>query len=418
MPKTELIDSQVSVKQCTRAVHALHAYASKKQKDQEENELLTNEQYVWLQIAVKQMHPEKKIKPFRIPLKHALVDPRVSPVCLITKDPQREYKDLLESHKIKFISRVVGIEKLKGKFKSYEARRMLLKENGMFLADERVIPLLPGLLGKKWFDAKKQPIPVCMTRKDLKGELERAIESSYMHQNRGTCTSVKIGLLSHTPEKIIDNLKSSLPAIVKNIKDGWDNIQSLNIKTNSSVSLPIWTCELGVAKGGRWDGMVKSDDASIAGESEEGSDADEANMDSEEQVPAVLAGKGKGGKKPLNENVEKPVTTKDMKRKRSVEGGVKKKAKIVKDGLTKSAGASDGGSDSNEASMNLGEHVPAVAGKGKRPLNEDVQKPVTPKDVKQKRSAEGGAKKKAKIVNGGLTKSAKGELIGKKPGRP
>jgi len=86
---------------------------------------------------------------------HALVDPRVSPVCLITKDPQREYKDLLESHKIKFISRVVGIEKLKGKFKSYEARRMLLKENGMFLADERVIPLLPGLLGKKWFDAKK-----------------------------------------------------------------------------------------------------------------------------------------------------------------------------------------------------------------------------------------------------------------------
>jgi len=111
--------------------------------------------------------------------------------------------------------------------------------------------------------------------------------------------SVKIGLLSHTPEKIIDNLKSSLPAIVKNIKDGWDNIQSLSIKTNSSVSLPIWTCELGDAKGGRWDGMVKSDDASIAGESEEGSDADEANMDSEEQVPAVLAGKGKGGAQSL-----------------------------------------------------------------------------------------------------------------------
>lgn len=98
------------------------------------------------------------------PLKHALVDPRVSPVCLITKDPQREYKDLLESHKIKFISRVVGIEKLKGKFKSYEARRMLLKENGMFLADERVIPLLPGLLGKKWFDAKKYDSPTLFYR--------------------------------------------------------------------------------------------------------------------------------------------------------------------------------------------------------------------------------------------------------------
>jgi len=50
---------------------------------------------------------------------------------------------------------VVGIQKLRGKFKPFEARRMLLKENGLFLADERVVPLLPALLGKKWFQAKK-----------------------------------------------------------------------------------------------------------------------------------------------------------------------------------------------------------------------------------------------------------------------
>ena len=86
---------------------------------------------------------------------HPLIDPRTSPICLLTKDPQREYKDLLEKHNIKFISRVIGLEKLKGKFHPYEARRMLLKENGMFLADERIIPLLPKLLGAKWFQAKK-----------------------------------------------------------------------------------------------------------------------------------------------------------------------------------------------------------------------------------------------------------------------
>jgi hypothetical protein len=49
----------------------------------------------------------------------------------------------------------VGIAKLKGKFKAFEARRLLLKENGLFLADDRVIPLLPKLLGSKWFEAKK-----------------------------------------------------------------------------------------------------------------------------------------------------------------------------------------------------------------------------------------------------------------------
>jgi ribosome biogenesis protein UTP30 len=86
---------------------------------------------------------------------HPLIDPRTTGVCLITKDPQREYKDLLESHGIKFITRVVGVKKLKGKFKPYEARRLLLKDHGMFLADERVVPLLPALLGRKWFEAKK-----------------------------------------------------------------------------------------------------------------------------------------------------------------------------------------------------------------------------------------------------------------------
>lgn len=89
------------------------------------------------------------------PVVHPLFDPRTSPVCLITKDPQREYKDLLESHGVKFISRVVGLGKLKGKFMPYEARNILLKENGLFLADERIMPLLPKLLGTKWFQAKK-----------------------------------------------------------------------------------------------------------------------------------------------------------------------------------------------------------------------------------------------------------------------
>jgi ribosome biogenesis protein UTP30 len=128
------------------------------------------------------------------PLSHPLID------------PQQEYKDLLESNNIKFISRVVGVRKLKGKLKPYEARRMLLKENGLFLADDRIIPLLPKLLGKAFFNAKKyvgrsttvtlsltynpsrQPIPVCLTRKDLKGELERAVSSTYFHQNQGTCS--------------------------------------------------------------------------------------------------------------------------------------------------------------------------------------------------------------------------------------
>ncbi|KAH9066135.1 ribosomal protein L1p/L10e family-domain-containing protein, partial [Lactarius deliciosus] len=191
---------------------------------------------IWLQISVKRVHAEAKLKPRRIPIKYPLVDPR---------DSAREYKDLLEHAGVKFVNRVVGIDKLKGKFKPFEARRALLRENALFLADDRVIPLLPRLLGKIFFTQKstRQPIPVSLSRKDLKGELERAISSTYMHQNRGTCTSVKIGTLSLSPAQVLANLQTALPAVVAVVRGGWDNVQSLSIKSSKS-SLPIWSCKL------------------------------------------------------------------------------------------------------------------------------------------------------------------------------
>ncbi|KAI5122816.1 hypothetical protein M0805_000158 [Coniferiporia weirii] len=294
MAKGELIDSRVPLTQCKKAVTALVSHATKAAKQSEENELLPEkEENVWLVLSVKRTTPEKKLKPFRIPLAHPIVDPRTTPVCLITKDPQREYKDLLESHNIKFISRVVGVTKLKGKFKPFEARRMLMKENGLFLADERVVPLLPKLLGKIFFDAKKQPIPVSLVKKDLKGELEQAVSSTYMHQNRGTCTSVKIGTISQSHAHILNNLKTALPAIVKRIEGGWDNIQSFHIKTNSSISLPIWSCKLGQGDGARW-----AEAKAVDVEDEEARTGEDKESETEEaEVPKQIVTKTKKERK-------------------------------------------------------------------------------------------------------------------------
>ncbi|KZV70387.1 ribosomal protein L1 [Peniophora sp. CONT] len=301
MAGSDLIDERVSIKQCKKAVDALLAHASKKQAEAEESSLLGGkEQHIWLQVAVKKMHPEHKLKPFKIPVKYPLVDPRVTPICLITKDPQREYKDLLDSHDIKFINRVVGITKLKGKFKPYEARRMLLQENGLFLADERVVTLLPGLLGKKFFDAKKQPIPVNLTRKDLKGELERAISSTYMHQNQGTCTSIKIATLTHTPAQVLANLQTALPSIAKATKGGWENIQSLNIKTSNSTALPIWTVELGEQ---RW----------VTGEEKDEDMAEIEEIEAEKEEGVVEKVGKKGKKRTAEEVVEEGTPAKKVK---------------------------------------------------------------------------------------------------------
>ena len=86
--------------------------------------------------------------------------------------------------------------------------------------------------------------------------------------------AVRIGTLSQNPSQVLDNLKTALPAITQHIKDGWDNIQSLYIKTNSSVSLPIWTCRLDDSKEGRWDGLTAEIESDEGGATDEEAETD------------------------------------------------------------------------------------------------------------------------------------------------
>ncbi len=50
---------------------------------------------------------------------------------------------------------MIGVTKLRQKYKPHEAKRQLCAGYDWFLADERVVPLLPKLLGKSFFDKKK-----------------------------------------------------------------------------------------------------------------------------------------------------------------------------------------------------------------------------------------------------------------------
>ncbi|KAJ7166451.1 ribosomal protein L1p/L10e family-domain-containing protein [Mycena crocata] len=409
MAKDDLIDAHVSLKQCKLAVEALHAHTTKLAEKRQETELLAGkEQNIWLNVTVKKIASAHKFKPVKVPIVHPLVDPRSSSVCLITKDPQRQYKDLLTENNIKFISRVVGITKLKGKFKPFEARRMLLKENGLFLADERVIPLLPKLLGVKWFEAKKQPIPVCLTRKDLKGELERAIASTYMNQNQGTCTAIKISTVSHKPSQVLENLQVALPVIIQNIKGGWDNVQSLLLKTNSSAGLPIWSCDLGAGEGGRWSGLVApaddetseldaDDEMDVVVEKSTSKGKKRAVAEEEAEEPKKKA-KGANGKALAGKAASSPgkhgdavpgdsdAPSKSKKRKASL-GTDAIPAPPVSAVKSKDSAARKSKASVSEPAKVTADAVPAKDKKKTKSHTEDVPEDVTPKKAKADKSS-------------------------------
>ncbi|WWC67471.1 uncharacterized protein I206_101379 [Kwoniella pini CBS 10737] len=252
LPKT------FSENQAKKAIEALLNHYEKVKNQKEQEELIPKEENVWLVVNTKKGSTKRGLMPIKIQLPNPpLPPPPTTSICLISKSPQREYKDLLIKHNIKFISRVVGIEKLKGKFKPFEPRRELMRDHELFLCDERVLTLMPGLLGKMFFETKKQPIPVNMLRKDLKAELGRAISSTYFHPSTGTSYSIRIATPSSSnSSEILQNLLSALPNVISNIPEGWENILSIGIKTSNSIMLPIWNSNLK----GRFDKSIKNQD--------------------------------------------------------------------------------------------------------------------------------------------------------------
>jgi ribosome biogenesis protein UTP30 len=74
MAKGQLIDSHVSLDQCKLAVEALHSNQTKLLEKKAETELLPGkDQHIWLVLAVKKIHPENKLKPFKMCVSKALL---------------------------------------------------------------------------------------------------------------------------------------------------------------------------------------------------------------------------------------------------------------------------------------------------------------------------------------------------------
>ncbi|ORY15372.1 ribosomal protein L1 [Neocallimastix californiae] len=268
----ELNEAQVN-----KATSALLKYFETTKK----NDLLADESPVWLVLATKIPPEHSKVKPIRIPLKYPIYN-KDAEVCLITKDPQSEYKEMLKEQGITRINKVIGVTKLKKKYKPYEAKRQLCNSYDIFLSDDRVIPILPKLIGKSFYEKKKNPVPIKMRKGILLKEITNALNSTYYFINSGGCSSIKIGLTNQTPEEIAENIMYSINYIVEKVPGKWKNIQRLSIKTNKSISLPIYSSLPDEAKKIEFEPIKKVDEDEKDEENEE-DEKDEENNDEENE---------------------------------------------------------------------------------------------------------------------------------------
>lgn len=207
-----------------------------------------------------------------------------STICLITVNPQRQYKDIIASDAFPAalrsrITRIIDLKKLKAKYKSFESRRQLRDSHDIFLADDRIVTELPLILGKSFYkQTAKRPIPVNFappraarnkaaltvshggsdssskkseetknapaTAPQIAHEITRTLSQVLIHLSPSTCTAVRIGLTSFTPQQVAENVQAVVAELVdKFVPKGWRGVRSLHIKGPETMALPIWLAE-------------------------------------------------------------------------------------------------------------------------------------------------------------------------------
>ncbi|KAF2198116.1 ribosomal protein L1 [Delitschia confertaspora ATCC 74209] len=229
---------------------------------------------VWLTVGTKKhIHDQARLKPSKIALPHPIQNPD-SKICLITVDPQRAYKNLkadpaFPAHIASKIGRVIGLKKLKTKYKTYETKRQLFAEYDLFLCDERIASALPSVLGKVFYGGNtKRPIPVDLTagtkkpestekpknkeEKDVRigtpqavgREIENALNSTLVNMTSSANTAIKVGNTAMSSQDIVENVEAVVAKVTeKFIPKGWRGVRSLHIKGPNTMALPIWLAD-------------------------------------------------------------------------------------------------------------------------------------------------------------------------------
>lgn len=144
------------------------------------------------------------------------------------------------------VAKVIGVSKLKTKYESFESKRQLCNSYDLFVADDRILPSLPKLLGKTFFKKKKQPVPVKLTGKDWAAQIRKACEATYLHLSGGSSLNIRVARSSQEEDECVENVMAVLEQAAEKLPGKWKGIKSLYLRTAESVALPVYQAEVEV----------------------------------------------------------------------------------------------------------------------------------------------------------------------------
>ena len=106
---------------------------------------------------------------------------------LLSQDPGTKWEEYLKENPVEGFNKVMSYTQLRNGYQQYKKRRELCGSFDAFYADDSITSMMPRLLGKFFFKAKKQPVPVRLNRGSPQKALERARDATYLFLGWGTC---------------------------------------------------------------------------------------------------------------------------------------------------------------------------------------------------------------------------------------
>ena len=196
---------------------------------------------VQLIVGLKKIPEQGRAKPITLPIPHSLYKAEAgASICMFVKDNSEELKQKLIADPVDGLARVISLSALRRNYKEYKDRRKLVASHDLFLADDRITPMLTKALGKIFLSKKKQPVAIRLNRGNLKRNIEQKRNATYLFLGWGACCSVKVGRTDFTPEQVSENVMAAIKALVLKVPRKWRNIQSMHLKSTSSIALPIY----------------------------------------------------------------------------------------------------------------------------------------------------------------------------------
>ena len=226
------------------AVDALLKWRDSNSHSQKPKLFDQDEEFVYLVLTLKKIPQKGRMNPYKVPLPHTLMSP-FSETCLIIDDrPKSNLTKDEAQKKIKAenvaVSKVLKLSKLASDYRPFEAKRKLCDSYDMFFVDKRVVPLLPRLLGKKFFRKKKVPVQVNLKKRNWKEQIERVCSSALLFLGTGTCCVIKVAKVSMGRDEIVENVVAAIEGVVEVVLKKWGNVRSLHVKLLESLALPVY----------------------------------------------------------------------------------------------------------------------------------------------------------------------------------